>query len=107
MTGFQYFRRLLGGDSEPGSQLWFRPLRTLRCCVLGIQTKRTAANYYSLNVARIFAVDVVTVDFYCFTKSAGKNSYWKDSEPYFPGFLLNRVSFTGTYGRRDVYLITS
>ena len=47
-------------------------------------------NYYSLNVARIVAVDRVTVDFYCFMKSAGKDYYWKDSEPYFAGFLLLR-----------------
>lgn len=53
-------------------------------------------------MARIFAVDIVTVDFYCFTNSAGKDYYWKDSEPYFSSFLLTQVSFTGTYGRRDV-----
>lgn len=41
-------------------------------------------------MARIFAVDRVTVDFYCFTKSAGKDYDGKDSEPYFAGFLLLR-----------------
>lgn len=41
-------------------------------------------------MARVFAVDRVTVDFYCFTKSAGKDYDGKDSEPYFAGFLLLR-----------------
>lgn len=41
-------------------------------------------------MARIFAVDIVTADFYCFTKSAGKDYYWKDSDPIFPAFFLLR-----------------